>query len=177
MFQHHSYAIFFDRSFSFFAEIDVIIIDVVKMMFVEDCDAVKIDVVVNEAVISAETILLIEATSIVESDVVEKIDVSIIVKIVEIIENDCKKTSTDLKAIVKNFLSRQIDDLLINVTLFFLINSHCSNFFIKFKQLFKYNINFHSLNFDLYSNYLTKYCVTIIRSNLRKRLILTFFIS
>ena len=76
-------------------------------MFVENCDAVKIDVVINEVIVSIKTVLLIEATFLIENDVVAKIDVLIIT---EIIENDCKKTSTNLKTIVKDFLSRRIDD-------------------------------------------------------------------
>ena len=144
MLQYHFYAVFLDRSFSFFAKIDVIVIDVVKMMLVESCDAAKIDVTV----------------------------------ITEITENSCKKTSTNLKTIVKDFLSRRsTNDLLTNFVLFFLASSRCSNFFIKFKQLFKYDMNFHSLNSDSYSSYLTKYCVTIIRPNFRKRLTSTFFTS
>ena len=77
-----------------------------------------------------------------------------------LIENDAiMKTSTNLKiVVVKNFLFRRSTiDLLINFFLFFFVNSRCSNFFINFKQSSKYNNNFHSLNFDLYFNYLTKY--------------------
>ena len=144
MFQHYFYAVFFDRFFFLFVEIDIEIDDVM-MTFVENCFEMK-TITIIDVVVLIETVIRIEATFLIENDVAAKIDVSITV---EIIKNNCKKTSTNLNAIVKNFLSRRVDDLLIRFVLFFLINSRCSNFFIKFKQLFKYDINLYSLNFEL----------------------------
>ena len=120
----------------------MIVIDVVKIVFVENCDTVKIDVIVilNEMIVLTELIVSI--------DVVVLAEVNADVKTPTLsIEGDCKATSTNLN-VVRNFLFRRVDDLLIRLILFFLVSSRCSNFFTKFRQLFKYDKNFHSLNFE-----------------------------
>ena len=97
MFEYHFYAFFLNRFFFFFAETDVDIgieIDD-EATFVEDCVEMK----------TIAIVILIK--------------VIVLIKVTILIENDCIKTSTNLKTIVKSFFSRRIDDLLISVTLFF----------------------------------------------------------
>ena len=120
MLQYHFYAFFLDRFLFFFVETEIDDeTDAVVITFVENCVEIK----------TIAIVMLINVTI--------------------LIENGCIKTSMNLNVFVKDFLSRRVDNLLINAALFFLINSRCSNFFIKFKQLFKYDINFYSLNFEL----------------------------